>query len=118
MKRPDLLEATASEPLTLEEEYEMQRKWREDEDKLTFIVLALPVVSESSSENASVDVDAGRGASSSKGMAIRAIRECKMIGDVNLFLPDGVQGDVECEVMIAEDEYRGRGIAGEALSML
>ena len=32
MKSPELQELTASEPLTLEEEYEMQKTWREDED--------------------------------------------------------------------------------------
>lgn len=26
---------------------------------------------------------------------------CPMIGDVNLFLPDGPEGDVECEIMLA-----------------
>ncbi|EPZ32788.1 Electron transfer flavoprotein, beta subunit domain-containing protein [Rozella allomycis CSF55] len=39
MKNPDLQELTCSEPLTLEEEYAMQKSWREDVDKLTFIVL-------------------------------------------------------------------------------
>lgn len=29
------------------------------------------------------------------------IKDCKMIGDVNLFLPDGPAHDVECEIMIA-----------------
>jgi predicted GNAT family acetyltransferase len=61
-----------------------------------------------------------------------------MIGDVNLFLPKGVEEDVECEIMIAgtptlsrslplcsrvailctEKEYRGKGVANEALSLL
>lgn len=32
MKSPELLQLTASEPLTLEQEYDMQRSWREDGD--------------------------------------------------------------------------------------
>ena len=32
-------EMTASEPLTIEEEYEMQQSWLEDPTKCTFIVL-------------------------------------------------------------------------------
>ena len=39
MKDPYLLEMTASEPLALDEEYAMQKSWREDDKKLTFIVL-------------------------------------------------------------------------------
>lgn len=32
MKSPELQQLTASEPLTLEQEYDMQRSWREDDD--------------------------------------------------------------------------------------
>jgi len=39
MQDPELLEKTASEPLSLKEEFEMQDKWWKDEDKCTFIVL-------------------------------------------------------------------------------
>jgi hypothetical protein len=41
MQSEELLSLTASEPLTLDEEYAMQRSWREDPDKCTFIVLLL-----------------------------------------------------------------------------
>jgi len=40
MQDERLLEATASERLSLQEEYDMQRSWRDDPDKCTFIVLA------------------------------------------------------------------------------
>ena len=38
MQDAAMLAATASEPLTLEEEYRMCESWRADEDKCTFIV--------------------------------------------------------------------------------
>ncbi|OCF33091.1 hypothetical protein I317_01891 [Kwoniella heveanensis CBS 569] len=40
-----------------------------------------------------------------------------MIGDVNLFLPNGVEEDGECEIMIASEHDRRKGYAVEALSL-
>jgi RimJ/RimL family protein N-acetyltransferase len=70
MQDPDLQSATASEPLSIDEEYTMQRSWRTDRDKLTFIV-CLPI-------------------STTKGLPALGAGEHdaddRMIGDINLFL--------------------------------
>ncbi|KAJ8487180.1 hypothetical protein ONZ51_g4322 [Trametes cubensis] len=126
MTSAELRELTASEPLTLEEEYEMQRKWQVDEDKLTFILLS----------GTSLDAQEGEDT-----LAPERLRALPMIGDVNLFLKgtpaeyanrkneehQGGDGDededddtfeVEVEIMIAEPAYRRRGIAHTALQLL
>lgn len=41
MKSPELQQLTASEPLTLEQEYDMQRSWREDNDSKVLFLLIL-----------------------------------------------------------------------------
>ncbi|KAI0820611.1 acyl-CoA N-acyltransferase [Trametes gibbosa] len=105
MTSAELRELTASEPLTLAEEYEMQRKWQTDDDKLTFIVLD------------------GTLFTSAEGTSVTAESLCAlpMIGDVNLFLkgaPDEADFEVEAEIMIAEPAYRRRGIAHTALQLM
>ncbi|XP_027626600.1 N-acetyltransferase 9 isoform X2 [Tupaia chinensis] len=97
MKSEELQRLTASEPLTLEQEYAMQHSWREDQDKCTFIVLdaekwqAQPGTTE----------------------------ESCMAGDVNLFLTDLQDPTLgEIEVMIAEPSCRGRGFGTEAVLMM
>ncbi|RSH86167.1 uncharacterized protein EHS24_004398 [Apiotrichum porosum] len=102
MKSPELLELTASEPLSFEEELDMQRKWRDDDDKLTFILLARPD-----------DIPAA----TNRLLSPAEVARCRMVGDVNIFMPNGPQDDIECEIMIAEQEVRRQGLAREALTM-
>jgi RimJ/RimL family protein N-acetyltransferase len=120
MQDPELQQLTASEPLTLDQEFEMQRAWRDDADKLTFIVLDRRVQPDTP----------GTG---SHGGA--------MAGDVNLFFiqddededeeGEGQEGEgeeerqrqrrgriAEIEVMIAEPGSRRGGLATEALRLL
>ena len=119
MKDQEILQATASEPLTIQKgklsikfypkmkspttnseliyllEYEMQESWRRDEDKLTFIVLSAAKI-----ESGSTEVEA-------------------MIGDVNLFLNDPEDDQAgEIEVMIAEKDARKKGCATEAVKLM
>lgn len=109
MQDPHLQAATASEPLTLEEEYAMQRSWRTDVDKLTFIVCTPPSTTSGHITAEKEDLPQA------------------MIGDVNLFLsPEaddhgdgedkGAQTLIgEIEIMIAERTHQGKGLGKEIL---
>ncbi|XP_019655857.2 N-acetyltransferase 9 isoform X3 [Ailuropoda melanoleuca] len=97
MKSEELQRLTASEPLTLEQEYSMQRSWREDVDKCTFIVL---------------DAEKWQ-------VRPSTTEDSCMAGDVNLFLTDlGDPSLGEIEVMIAEPSCRGKGFGTEAVLMM
>ena len=95
MKDPDLLFLTGSEPLTLEQEYEMQVKWFQDDDKCTFIILDAAILADTGDQVAA------------------------MIGDTNIYFTD--PGDLstgEIELMIAEPAFRGKGYGKEVINLM
>ncbi|KAF8961188.1 GNAT domain-containing protein [Flammula alnicola] len=137
----ELRALTASEPLTLEEEYEMQGKWQFDEDKLTFIILSRQPVNTDPENGPGLPIEI-----SELGRLLptdEQLTKLPMIGDVNIFL-SGVplhlrQGDApsiaptspdetntededdfyaEVEIMIAEPSFRRKGLAIEALQLM
>lgn len=92
MMDPVLQRLTGSEPLTLDQEYEMQKTWVRDADKCTFIVLDKPVFEKTRDKVSS------------------------MIGDTNLYFTDPSDPLLgEIEVMIACEESRGRGLGKEIM---
>ncbi|CAH1400507.1 unnamed protein product [Nezara viridula] len=91
MESEELRKQTASERLSLEEEYEMQQTWLNDEEKCTFIVLDKKLMEESNNEIVS------------------------MIGDANLYIrKDGENVIGEIGLMIAEPSFRSCGRGSEA----
>lgn len=111
MQDPDLLEATASEPLTLHEEFEMQSSWRDDPNKCTYIVLdrescvfrsasvdGIPRQQSSSNDSRGDTTSAPClfGLHDDDGFVERNLHA--MAGDVNLFLSqeDPTEADPDC----------------------
>ncbi|KOS17056.1 N-acetyltransferase 9-like protein [Escovopsis weberi] len=129
MQDPDIREATASEALTLQEEFENQQSWRRAHDKLTFILCRPPPPPSTPL---------------SRAVAGQHDAEGSMIGDVNFFLyphdeepePDrehgngdearnGENGETrqilvrgEVDIMVAETDARGRGVGSAAVRAL
>ncbi|GJQ15727.1 hypothetical protein GpartN1_g7518.t1 [Galdieria partita] len=90
MQNKTLLEQTATEPLSLQEEYENQISWRLDPHKCSFIIIY-----------------------------VQQQQPQRVVGDVNLFLLQDDDSDAaEVEVMIAESSYRRLGLATEAVQLL
>ncbi|XP_020580158.1 N-acetyltransferase 9-like protein isoform X1 [Phalaenopsis equestris] len=99
MKDPALLLATGSEPLTLDQEYDMHLSWTKDPNKHTFIVLDRELI---------------KGEFSHGEPHIEA-----MVGDVNIYMND--QDDLllaEIEIMIAEPKSRGKGLGEDSVLMM
>ncbi|KAJ9537867.1 hypothetical protein OSB04_030600 [Centaurea solstitialis] len=100
MQDPDLLQATGSEPLTLEEEYQMQLSWAQDPLKRTFIILDKDLIS---------------------GKFIHGHPHVEaMVGDVNVYMNDLDDSHMgEIEIMIAEPKRsRGKGLGMESVLMM
>ncbi|CAN1288777.1 N-acetyltransferase 9-like protein [Linum perenne] len=99
MQDPALLQATGSEPLSLEEEYDMQLSWTQDPLKRTFIVL---------------DKDFVEGGFVHGDPHVEA-----MVGDVNIYMNDMDDPQMaEVEIMIAEPKSRGKGLGKESVLMM
>ena len=95
MKEPALQYLTGSEPLTLQQEYDMMNSWLSDPYKCTFIILDKQLFATTDNQ-----VEA-------------------MIGDVNLFFDSNAQlRTAEIEIMIAEESHRGLGKGKEAVLMM
>ncbi|XP_050208222.1 uncharacterized protein LOC126657560 [Mercurialis annua] len=99
MQDPFLLQATGSDPLSLQEEYTMQQSWTQDPLKRTFIVL----------DKEFVDGEFVHGDSHVEAM----------IGDVNIYMNDLDDPQMaEIEIMIAEPKSRGKGLGKESVLMM
>ncbi|KAH8908455.1 hypothetical protein BR93DRAFT_893705 [Coniochaeta sp. PMI_546] len=111
MQDPAIQEATASEPLTLEEEYANQESWRTSHDKLTFIVCQ-PLTD---TAHESKHVDGGKVDSPDR-----------MVGDVNFFIyqsdddgdESGNRYEGEVDIMIADEANRSQGFGRAAVTAL
>ncbi|KAM9971664.1 hypothetical protein ACTFIW_011647 [Dictyostelium discoideum] len=104
MQSEEIREQTASEELTIEEEFENQESWFKDDHKITFIILDKDLLLEDEKEE--------NGYSNENDIK-------SMIGDVNIFFNQYEdEGTAELEVMIAESTSRRKGLAREAISII
>ena len=128
MKSDFLLEMTGSEPLSFEEELEMQESWKNDDEKCTFIILNRADCEQYLSVS---DADSKEVIELPESFITNSLSA--MCGDVNLFLSEEDLDDDSCDddahgseidganaiesrkqaeldVMVAETSHRGKGI--------
>jgi RimJ/RimL family protein N-acetyltransferase len=94
MQSEELLKLTASEPLSLDDEYKMQESWRQDTDKLTFLILDKSKFTTTKDEIES------------------------LVGDTNIFIKDEDDKFGEIEIMIAEETARRKGFGRESTLLM
>ena len=130
MKSDFLLEMTGSEPLSFEEELEMQESWKNDDAKCTFIILNKADCEQYLSAS---DADLKEVIKLPHSFITNSLSA--MCGDVNLFLSEEESDDDSCDddeyvhdskedganaiesrkqaeldIMVAETSHRGKGI--------
>nr|XP_023929634.1 N-acetyltransferase 9-like protein [Quercus suber] len=99
MQDPALLQATASEPFTLQHEFQMQLTWTQDSNKLTFIVLDR-------------EMFVGE-------FGLIACPFPAMVGDVNLYMNNFDDPNMaKIEIMIAGPKSRGKGLGKESVLLM
>ncbi|KAG8489086.1 hypothetical protein CXB51_017087 [Gossypium anomalum] len=122
MQDPALLQATGSEPLSLQQEYDMQLSWNQDPLKKTFIVLDKEMVGEKFVHgNPHVEVKPFDFFSVLfwTDMELMVNDDPAMVGDVNIYMNDLEDPQLaEIEIMIAEPKSRGKGLGKESVLMM
>ncbi|XP_042490589.1 N-acetyltransferase 9-like isoform X1 [Macadamia integrifolia] len=109
---------TGSEPLTLDQEYDIQLSWNQDPNKQTFVVL----------DKQLVVGDFFHGDPPVEGKSFRGqyVKEqtihytcVAMVGDVNIYMIDLEDTQLaEIEIMIAEPKSHGKGLGEESILMV
>ena len=133
MQDPSILSLTGSEPLSLEEEYDMCRQWKEDNEKITYILLSPSVDEGADAQSANAEAADAKSPTTTDGSSKTrqwvVDRLDRLVGDANLFLSVceelGDNGELvssvfeaELEVMVAEPSARRGGIATQACRIL
>ena len=142
-----LLDVTASEPLTMEQEVQMQQEWRDDEKKCTFIILARDLLNSSDGSNMNLppapSENEGHHDETIYPELVKSTLDA-MIGDINLFLSEEEDeidiedihnfnpnvtnelvpneakelNQAELDIMIARPSHRYKGLGTELALMM